>query len=359
MPDTWDEGSWRVETVSNTELVGAIDGATHVVKTPPEQLKTDTLATALSARWGIADALLTYVPLGFGSHHWIAEAPSGDKWFITVDDLRADHLAETDEQSVHLLTTAFQTAANLREVITLPFVIGPVPDQQGTVTALLADHFSLAVFPFLDVAPTEYGEFRDPVDRAEALQLVGQIHNATDRVPVSSLRRDTLTIPDRPGLVEALAATDEPWRAGPYSEPARLLLRETAGDVLRKLRDFDHLVSQTTGDPASWVVTHGEPHAGNIVRTRRGQLVVVDWDSVALAPRERDLWMLVNGSNPDWTPYRDATGVTSLSDSALATYRTHWDLSEIAIYTAWCRRVHDRTEEMAIAWEGLQQYVAN
>ena len=41
-------------------------------------------------------------------------------------------------------------------------------------------------------------------------------------------------------------------------------------------------------------MTHGEPHAGNVMRTDEGRLLV-DWDTVALAPPERDLWMLVVG----------------------------------------------------------------
>ncbi len=328
------------------------------MKTPPEDLESETILAALSARWDIGAESLTYAPLGFGSHHWIAAAPGG-KWFVTVDDLRADHLAATGEQAFHLLTSAFQTAATLREEAMLPFVVGPTPDRNGAVAVRLTERFSMAVFPFLDVAPTEFGEFRDPVDRDEAMRLVGQVHNATTRVPVGSLRRDTLAVPNREELMDALAATDVPWAGGPYSEPARQLLRDNAKCVMVKLRAFDESVSQVLGDPSTWVVTHGEPHAGNIIRTRSGEFVIVDWDSVALAPRERDLWMLVSASSADWTAYRDATGVQSLSELTMAAYRTHWDLSEIAIYTAWCRRTHERTEEMAIAWESLREYLAH
>src|SRR5437762_1010282 len=39
------------------------------------------------------------------------------------------------------------------------------------------------------------------------------------------------------------------------------------------------------------VVTHSEPHPGNVIRTRAG-LTVIDWDTVALVPRERDVCIL-------------------------------------------------------------------
>jgi spectinomycin phosphotransferase len=39
------------------------------------------------------------------------------------------------------------------------------------------------------------------------------------------------------------------------------------------------------------VVTHGEPHPGNILRAAGG-LYLIDWDTVGLALPERDLWMV-------------------------------------------------------------------
>ena len=49
--------------------------------TPPTDLDPAALAAAL-AHWGLGDARLEYLPVGFGSHHWRA----GDA-FVTVDDL--------------------------------------------------------------------------------------------------------------------------------------------------------------------------------------------------------------------------------------------------------------------------------
>lgn len=42
-----------------------------------------------------------------------------------------------------------------------------------------------------------------------------------------------------------------------------------------------------------WVVTHGEPHPGNVIRTSHG-LRIIDWTTVQMAPPERDLWMLTS-----------------------------------------------------------------
>lgn len=329
------------------------------MKTLPRDLESDAIANALSLHWGIDHVSLTYVPLGFGSHHWVVSEPDSRKWFVTVDDLRTEHLGSSESQSFENLSTAFRTAEALRDRAGLTWVIGPIASRAGDPIVRLTNRFSLAVFPYLDVEPTEFGEFRNLTDRNEALHLIGQVHGATHVVSVDGLRRNTLEIPNRPDLLKALQTVDEVWSAGPYSEPARTLLREHAAAVMERLHRFDDLAASVADDTSRWVITHGEPHAGNVIRTRSGELVIVDWDTVACAPRERDLWMLVNESNPDWSAYRDETGVTSLSQPALDVYGLQWDLAEIAIYIAWCRGPHERTEEMAIAWDSLQQYLSN
>jgi aminoglycoside phosphotransferase (APT) family kinase protein len=40
------------------------------------------------------------------------------------------------------------------------------------------------------------------------------------------------------------------------------------------------------------VITHGEPHPGNLMVTDRGP-VLIGWDTVGLARPERDLWWVL------------------------------------------------------------------
>jgi aminoglycoside phosphotransferase (APT) family kinase protein len=65
------------------------------------------------------------------------------------------------------------------------------------------------------------------------------------------------------------------------------LLDTHAAGVSALLTAYDTLARQVAGHPDRFVVTHGEPHAGNVLLTRRGP-VLVDWDTVLAAPPERD-----------------------------------------------------------------------
>lgn len=327
------------------------------MNTPPRDLEKSTILAALDDGWGIRPQELRYTPLGFGSHHWTAWTTAGERWWITVDDLRASHLQQAHAEPLEVLKSAFRVATSLRDSAHLRFVVGPLPARGGEMVRGLGDRYAISVVPYLDVEPVNGGAFRSREDRDEALRLVGQIHNATPVVPLDTLRWDTLVIQDRDRLLEALDALDERWTGGPYGEPARVLLRDSRDDVLRAIDGFDALAGTVVSDMSGWVVTHGEPHASNVIRTRAGELVLVDWDTVASGPRERDLWMLIDDDMPDWDAYREVTGVIFLSETALAAYRLHWSLSEIATFTAGFTAEHERTEDAEVAWTELERYV--
>lgn len=329
------------------------------MKTQPNDVSNDAVAAMLAERWNLNDVSLRYLPVGFGSHHWIAERPGGERWFATVDDLRLDRLGANVDEAFATLRNALGMATALRDNARLDFVVGSLPDVDGEPIFRLGERYAIAVFPFLDVEATEFGEFRRASDREEALRLVARVHNATREVDTGGLRRDTLVVPDRATLHVALNQMEQPWTAGPYAEPARSLLRDHSGTLRGKLGRFDQIATQVMEDSSDWVVSHGEPHSGNILRTLAGKFIMVDWDTVGYAPRERDLWMLVNEAHPDWSAYADEAGVAALSADSMDAYRLWWDLSEIACYVGWCRAPHEHTEDMEIAWTSLQAYLTN
>ena len=64
------------------------------------------------------------------------------------------------------------------------------------------------------------------------------------------------------------------------------------------------------GSPERWVVSHGGPHAANLVRTPDGHRLV-GWGALALAPRERDLRLALGDAESEepWFAYLEAGGV--------------------------------------------------
>ena len=106
-------------------------------------------------------------------------------------------------------------------------------------------------------------------------------------------------------------------------------MRDHRDGLIELLALADRLSAEAQTRGGSWVVTHGEPHAANVIQTSEGR-VLVDWDTVAIAPPERDLWMLVDRGDPG-DLYVRATG-RPINDAALDFFRLAWDLGDLAEY---------------------------
>ncbi len=103
------------------------------------------------------------------------------------------------------------------------------------------------------------------------------------------------------------------------------------------------------------VLTHGEPHAGNLFVVD-GRSLLIDWDTALVAPPERDLWHVDPGDGSILDAYLERTGVRPHPE-AIDLYRLWWDLTETGQYLGMLRRPHLDTTDVAMAWQGLQEYL--
>jgi spectinomycin phosphotransferase len=323
------------------------------VLTQPDDLSEDDIRAALAANWNFRAAALSYRPVGFGSHHWLATDAAGRQLFLTVHDLTATLTGpgDTTEAAYGRLQAAFECAVSLRRDERLDFVIAPLPAADGRAVGRLSGRYTIAVCPYLaDCVPGHDGEFA-LADRPAVLRMLVALHRS--RPPAAPQRCDFALNAD--GLRAALASLREPWSDGPYGERARGLLARQAAAVTGLMKAYDELVLLVRSRARPLVVTHGEPGAWNTLKTPAG-FVIVDWDSVRLAPPERDLWELAETDGTVVAAYTQATG-TAVDSDALALFRMWYDLSEIAEYICLFRDVHTDTEDAGESWKNLKFYL--
>jgi spectinomycin phosphotransferase/16S rRNA (guanine(1405)-N(7))-methyltransferase len=84
--------------------------------------------------------------------------------------------------------------------------------------------------------------------------------------------------------------------------------------------------------------------------------VLIDWDTVPVAPRERDLWHLDRGDPADFEAYAGATAVSPVR-SLLDLYRLRWDIADIANYASEFRRPHAGTANYDQSWRLLNSLI--
>lgn len=326
--------------------------------TRPEELADETIVGALASQWAFDAATLEYRPVGFGSHHWRAEARDGDARFVTVDDLDANLAStpvDTADAAFDRLARAFRAAHAVSTEARLGFVVAPLPTRDGNIAIRPTRRYAMVVHPYLDATPAgDEGEFDSDADRFAVLDCVAELHGGSD-VAASHAGVELGFLPGRTELLRALADVDAAWSSGPYAEPARALLHEHAAGVRRLLAHYDDLVRTVRTDPASMVFTHGEPHANNVLLGRSGPLLV-DWESALMAPPERDLFGLDTGDGAVLAAYTAATGV-AVSDARLEFYRLWYDLFEVAGYVVRFRTDHRDSEDAAASWRNLVDFL--
>ena len=318
-----------------------------------EDVETSAVIDVVVGGWGFDVDSADYAAVGGGSYHWVVKDRNGTRAFVTVDDLDLKPwLGDTRETAFDGLRRAFDTAAALRDD-GLGFVVAPIRTSTGETVRRLGPRHTIALFPFMDGEAGRYGHY-DSAERAAVAAMLAELHQATPAV--ASVAGSTgLELPGRRHIEAGLQELNRTWLGGPLSEPARQALANHASDVAELLALADRLAADVAGRGNEWVVTHGEPHAVNVMRTGERH-VLVDWDTVALAPPERDLWMVVGGTGDEAAIYADATG-HEVDQVAVNFFRLTWDLKDLATYIDVLRAPHRRDEDTLQAYEGLRNCV--
>ncbi len=324
------------------------------VNTPPADLPEQVLRAALDAAWSLPTASLAYRAVGFGSHHWEHADPAGARHFVTVDDLRTRRATAAEPLTApYARLRASLSAALALRAAGRDFVVAPLPTRTGEPLAALGGNFAVAVYPYVAGDSFGWGSYT-PEHRSAVVDLVVAVHTAPTGARGGALT-DDYAIQARDVLTAALdGGFGEGTEPGPCTRPAARLLATHAPAVRRALARYDALVTAARADPPAPVLTHGEPHPGNTMRTSTGGWLLIDWDTALVAPPERDLWDLDEGDGARHAAYTAATG-TALRPGLLDLYRLRWDLTDLAVGLARFHAPHGTTTDDQETWTILEQ----
>jgi spectinomycin phosphotransferase len=325
------------------------------MRSPPRDLAPDRLADVLADGWGHRAVSLEYVPEGGGSHHWILDDAGGRRYFVTVDDLdNKEWIGRSRDVVFDGLRSALSTAAALRCDAGLRFVVAPIAARDGQLLRRVDGPYTVSVFRFLAGRSHEFGPYADRRLRNQVLDMIAVLHQATPAVR-DGAPRHILSFACRGDLDAFLLRPDQPWDSGPFAETARGLLLPYAPDLRHLVTTFDRIAESTRPDRAELVITHGEPHPANIM-SADGRLVLIDWDTVALAPPERDIALIATSLNEGVDRYQRSAG-RELNPIVIGLYRLRWYLDDIASATRLFRNPHHDTPD-ARRWRlGLARHL--
>lgn len=286
------------------------------MRDPPDRPTTDEVLSVVCEHWQQQADEAVYLPVGFGAHHWrVGAAP--DAVFATFDVLGDRHSAAT-------LEATYRAACELN-VDGLVELHPPRPTRMGATTvALDAGAFST----------TGWLVGRDAVDdrraRSETRAFLGRLHGMP--APDGLRRWRPCVGPDF--ALDLDARTRPPWNGGPFGAAARAMIRERLSAVATWTARYHVLAAQAEDRP--WVPTHGEPDVHNQIVTAAGRRWV-DWESLLLAPAERDTRVLRSGD-----------------PAMLELFDLDWRLEEIDAFGRWFASTHGDGDDDRISFAGLR-----
>ncbi len=281
----------------------------------PPDVTDDEILDVVRSHWEPAADAVEHLPVGWGAHHWRVDAQGEPTLFATLDPDLPRHTHAS-------LEAAYASAASLD----LDFVWPSVPRIDCGYTVPVGGRTASVTGWLAGSRPSE--------SVADLPRMLDELHTAA--MPRTALAWSTEIAPDLTDRIRDLLQQE--W-GGPLGSVARELVLAHLAQVGAWTRQHTRLAA--LADPATYVVTHGEPHVRN-QWSARGRTWLIDWESLLLAPRERDLATLVHeGREVDHD--REMVRLFDLE----------WRLSEIWSFAQWLQGPHVGDADDRTALGGL------
>ncbi len=258
-----------------------------------------------------------------------------------------------------------------RVSLTLPYalrarglscVVAPLPTRTHELCALCAD-YTLILYPFVRgengfrrmLSPAQWRAYGSFLRQLHAVSLPAALASAIPREKFA---------PEWGALRDALEAKID---AGDFeSEPQRVLAAQWRNQerVIQTLAARTHELAEQLGAGShEFVLCHADIHTGNVLVGDDGQLSIVDWDQPIFAPRERDLFFVIDSvigfphTRAQQELFFQGYGAVEINAAALAYYRCDWAMYDICEFAARVMLLPDVTEEIqadASRWFNVQ-----
>jgi spectinomycin phosphotransferase len=275
--------------------------------------------------YGLRIAQVDFLPLGNDMNTAVYRVADGNARYYFLK-LRSGDFDESTVAIPHLLAEQGMTQ-----------VIAPIATSTGRLWARM-DAFAVMLFPFIvgqngfEVEVTD----RQRVEVGVALKC---LHTASmpetlrQRIP-----RETYAPYWRELVREFQARAEDTAFADPIAAQLAALLRGKRPIVDKLVLRAEQLGSELQKRSLEYVLCHADIHAGNLLIAPDGTLFVVDWDTLILAPKERDLMFIGSGIDNVWPSAREHAlfyqgyGATEIDSTALAYYRYERIVEDIVAY---------------------------
>jgi spectinomycin phosphotransferase len=309
------------------------------------ELPDEQLIACLQRDYGLRIIQVEFLPLGNDMHTAV--------YRVVADDARPFFLklrsGDFDQISVAI--------PRLLSDQGMAQIIAPIATSTGQLWSRV-DGFAVILSPFVDgqngfevtVSDRQRTALGAALKRLHTLTVPEELVQGIPREAYAPYWRD---------MVRGFQARAED---SAFSEPvaAQLtaLLRAKRAVIDRLILRAEQLASLLQTQALDHVLCHADIHAGNLLIDANGSLYIVDWDTLIMAPKERDLMFIGAGIDDAWhntheqALFYQGYGATEVDRRSLAYYRYERIVEDIAAY---CQQLLLTDQGGKDRQEGLRQ----
>jgi spectinomycin phosphotransferase len=284
-------------------------------------VESGKLCAILEAQYGISLRALEFLPLGNDARSWSyrAVAENGALYFVKLRQLPLDGAA--------LTLTRLLLARGIEQVV------APIPAKNGALWQPISP-FGLILYPFIEgICGMEAG--LTLCQWATFGKVMKQIHFAILPAKISqglAVESFHLRWGETGHRVQARISE------GHFSKPSEAQFAaywQVNKARIKRVFDCAAAIGQRLQQaPPPFCLCHADIHTANLIVDPRGELHIVDWDGPILAPKERDLMFIMDGTTAETDAFFSGYGRTAIDSLALAYYRCEWVVQELGDYGA-------------------------
>lgn len=288
-------------------------------------INDEKILRCLSVEYELTAARLDFLPLGadLNTAVYRAETTNGAAYFVKLR--RGDVNPACVAVPRHLADLG------------MPQVIPPIPTRAGQLWSILPP-YNVILSPFVHgrnayerrLSEAQWIEFGAALKRFHTTPFPDAITAGVPREDFSPQWRQIVT--------QFLERIQHEQFSDPVARKMASFLRGKIRQTRRLVNRAEQLASTLRAQPPATILCHADIHGWNLLIDDDGRLFMVDWDTLMLASKERDLMFIGAGlgdsgftSRQEETMFYRGYGKVEINRAALAYYRYERIIEDIAV----------------------------
>ena len=289
-------------------------------------LKDETLTECLKDAYGLDVAAISFLPLGadFNTAVYRITTSSQTDYFLKL------RRSECIDASVSV--PKYLADLGIKQVIP------PIATRTGQLWTNLAS-FKAILYPYVEgrhgvevkLSDKQWIEFGATMKQFHHTEIPKSITNGVERETFSFKWRETVKA--------FLGRIENAVFAEPVAAKMALFLKSKSSEIRKLVERAENLAITLQKQPPEYVLCHADIHGWNLLIDKAQMLYIVDWDTLILAPKERDLMFIGAGIwDSGRTPIEEELlfyqgyGQTEINQDAICYYRFERIIQDIGEY---------------------------